>query len=210
MGSVSSAAQPGAVSKRSPPMSDAVPSTTPMTTFVATTRTRSRKTCVEASTSGARRPRQHPACRVCLRMRCGWIVRLGSWSNLHDRRGVWARGLQTLDLGRQYLLYVACSGGLSCSSGGSRCVEYEGSSIRCDGDVELRCNGEVLARQSCENGCTPGVGCNDQAPVGFACSSVECQAGVVCQADVTGCGAALTRVLGRIIGCTKSKEATSS
>jgi hypothetical protein len=81
---------------------------------------------------------------------------------------------------------AACSGGLSCSSDGSRCVECEGSSIRCDGDVELRCNGEVLARQSCENGCTPGVGCNDQAPVGFACGSVECQAGVVCQTDVTG------------------------
>jgi hypothetical protein len=81
---------------------------------------------------------------------------------------------------------VACAGGLSCSSDGSRCVECEGSSIRCDGNVELRCNDEVLARQSCENGCTPEVGCNDQAPVGFTCSSAECQAGASCQADVTG------------------------
>lgn len=81
---------------------------------------------------------------------------------------------------------VACSGGLSCSNDGTRCVECEGSSIRCDGNVELLCTGEVLARRTCENGCSPGIGCNDQAPVGFICSVAECQPGAVCQADVTG------------------------
>jgi hypothetical protein len=81
---------------------------------------------------------------------------------------------------------AACGGGLSCSSDGSRCVECEGSGVRCDGTVELRCADDAREPTNCANGCTPDVGCNDQAPVGFRCESVACQAGAVCQRDVTG------------------------
>jgi hypothetical protein len=81
---------------------------------------------------------------------------------------------------------AACGGGLSCSRDGSRCVECEGSTTRCEANTELRCDGDSLRPTNCANGCTPGVGCNAQAPVGFRCESVECQSGVICQSDVSG------------------------
>jgi hypothetical protein len=81
---------------------------------------------------------------------------------------------------------AACGAGLSCSSDGTRCVECEGNTIQCDGNTELRCGGDTLTRTACEHGCTPGIGCNAQAPVGFLCDTVECQPNVVCQADVLG------------------------
>lgn len=81
---------------------------------------------------------------------------------------------------------AACGGGLSCSRDGLECVECDGDTISCDGTTELRCNDGASVPANCQNGCTPGVGCNALAPVGFSCTSVACQAGAVCQTDVTG------------------------
>jgi hypothetical protein len=78
-----------------------------------------------------------------------------------------------------------CAPGLLCSSAGGGCVECEGADVACDGDTQRTCNAGAVVRTPCPNGCTPGTGCNDLPPVGFACSG-QCAGAAVCQADTAG------------------------
>jgi hypothetical protein len=79
-----------------------------------------------------------------------------------------------------------CGAGLFCSTNGAACVGCEGSAITCEGNDELRCNAGTAERTACPNGCNPGVGCNVEPPVGFACDDGTCATPGVCQTDVTG------------------------
>jgi hypothetical protein len=78
-----------------------------------------------------------------------------------------------------------CGPGLFCSSTGNGCVQCEGSQIECDGDAQRTCSDGALVSTSCPNGCTPGTGCNELPPVGFACSA-QCAGDAVCQQDTGG------------------------
>lgn len=80
----------------------------------------------------------------------------------------------------------ACAAGLFCSSTGSGCVQCEGNDVLCDGNVQRTCDAGALVTETCANGCTPDVGCNDLPPVGFACSAGECAGTGVCQQDSGG------------------------
>jgi alpha-tubulin suppressor-like RCC1 family protein len=87
----------------------------------------------------------------------------------------------------------ACGAGLFCASDGSGCVACEGDRIDCTGNVEQRCAAGALSPRNCPNGCTPGMGCNAEPPVGFLCESGRCAAPGVCQIDVSGASRCCSR-----------------
>lgn len=80
----------------------------------------------------------------------------------------------------------SCGAGLFCSADGASCVQCEGGDISCQGNNEQRCENGSIATRVCANGCTEGVGCNANAPVGFSCAQSVCEAGAVCQNDTSG------------------------
>jgi hypothetical protein len=80
----------------------------------------------------------------------------------------------------------ACAAGLFCAADGSHCVECEDTNVTCEGTTATRCADGVHNREPCVNGCTVGVGCNSEAPVGFSCASAACVEAAVCQTDSTG------------------------
>jgi hypothetical protein len=80
----------------------------------------------------------------------------------------------------------ACGAGSFCNAAGTGCVQCEGSQITCDGNVQRTCDAGTLVTTTCNNGCTPGVGCNALPPVGFLCDAGQCAPGGVCQQDVAG------------------------
>jgi hypothetical protein len=80
----------------------------------------------------------------------------------------------------------ACAPGLFCSSTGTGCVQCEGSDVQCNGNVQSTCNAGAIVTTACANGCTPGAGCNDLPPVGFACNGGTCAGTAVCQQDTGG------------------------
>jgi hypothetical protein len=80
----------------------------------------------------------------------------------------------------------SCAAGLFCSSAGSGCVQCEGTDVLCEGTLQRTCDAGVLVTETCANGCTPGIGCNDLPPVGFACNAGQCSGTGVCQQDTGG------------------------
>jgi len=80
----------------------------------------------------------------------------------------------------------ACGAGLFCAGDGSGCVACEGADVECDGTLAVRCEAGVRTPESCAKGCSPGVGCNSETPVGFTCESATCVAGATCQSDTVG------------------------
>jgi hypothetical protein len=80
----------------------------------------------------------------------------------------------------------ACEAGSFCNAAGTGCVQCEGSQVDCDGNVQRTCDAGTLVTATCNNGCTPGVGCNALPPVGFLCDTGQCAPGGVCQQDVAG------------------------
>lgn len=89
-----------------------------------------------------------------------------------------------------------CGAGLSCAADGSGCVQCEGPAVTCDGSSAVSCVNGQLVPVDCANGCSDGLGCNSEAPVGFPCAAVQCVAGAVCQADVAGTRRCCTRDCG--------------
>jgi hypothetical protein len=80
----------------------------------------------------------------------------------------------------------ACAAGTFCSSTGTGCVQCEGSDVQCNGNVQSTCNAGAIVTTTCANGCTPGAGCNDLPPVGFACDAGQCAGTAACQQDTGG------------------------
>lgn len=80
-----------------------------------------------------------------------------------------------------------CGDGLFCAADGSGCVECdESSGDSCEGTSAVSCSGGTRVVLACPNGCTPGVGCNEQAPIGFSCAAAQCAGNAVCQTDANG------------------------
>ena len=65
----------------------------------------------------------------------------------------------------------------------------------CSGAIELRCVNDALEPTNCANGCTPDVGCNGQAPIGFRCDNVTLPNGFRLPAGRHGPAALLFRRL---------------
>jgi hypothetical protein len=86
-----------------------------------------------------------------------------------------------------------CGAGLSCAADGSGCVECEGPAVTCDGSASVTCVDGRRVPVDCTSGCTDGLGCNTEAPVGFSCATVQCVTGAVCQDDVNGARRCCTR-----------------
>lgn len=80
----------------------------------------------------------------------------------------------------------ACGPGLTSNQAGTACVACVQDSIECQTDTQLTCiQGEAIG-EDCALGCTVGVGCNVEAPLGYQCNNAGCQQGSVCQADTAG------------------------
>lgn len=80
----------------------------------------------------------------------------------------------------------ACGPGLASNLAGTACVFCAEDNIACDADTQLTCvQGEAIG-QACSLGCTDGLGCNTEAPLGYLCDNADCQQGSVCQQDTGG------------------------
>lgn len=82
---------------------------------------------------------------------------------------------------------TACATSTFCSADGSACVECEGATSQCAGNVSQRCENGDLVETTCGNGCDAATGvCTGLLATGQACTDGAQCGSTVCAPDIAG------------------------